>query len=207
MSHTNKDLLKIHERFCEKARAVVEKKNQDYGGGLDAYANFKGSQAFGVSPVIGILLRVQDKMMRIKTYADTGALLVKDESVEDAIIDIMNYMIIMAGYILDEKEQAQLKQARKDSEREAIVTEATNGHKKEVSLEEAYQKIREFISEEEKIQLRINAFGWSLVDSELKGKPIKILTIPEDSQYYKIADNDVGYGYIRLNDILYPSCT
>jgi hypothetical protein len=189
--------------MCTAARAIIEKKNQDYGGGLDAYANFRGASFFGVSPVTGIILRVSDKLMRLKTYQDTGALLVKDESVTDSLLDIINYMIIIHGYILDAKEQLELKEAKKESERESIVAMVTNGNVPHTTTkEEAYQMLRDAMSETDRIQMRVNAFGWTLVDSELKGKPIRILNMPDDSEYF-----GKTYKYNTVGDITYPSCT
>jgi len=92
-------LLDLHLELTNKANKLMQKKNSDYAYGNDPYANFRGSEMLGISPVMGILLRMQDKMMRIKTFDLTKNLLVKGESVEDSIIDIINYAVLIAGFI------------------------------------------------------------------------------------------------------------
>lgn len=98
--HTN-PLEKLDELYS-KAREIMSQKNHDYRGGSDdPYANFRGSTSLGIDPVIGILLRIQDKMMRIKTFSESGTLKAKGESVEDAFIDVINYIALIAGIIHD----------------------------------------------------------------------------------------------------------
>ena len=91
-------LIESHEKLCQKARSIMHAKNHDYRGGSgDPFANFRGSTSFGIDPIVGILLRMQDKMQRIKTFAEKGQLQVKGEGVEDAIVDLINYSVLMYG--------------------------------------------------------------------------------------------------------------
>ncbi len=53
------------------------------------------------------MLRVMDKFCRIKTFIESGTLAVKGEPVDDAILDIINYMVLLAGMI-EEKREAKL---------------------------------------------------------------------------------------------------
>jgi hypothetical protein len=91
--------------FCKDelhkaGRDIMIKKNHDYRGGSgDPYANFRGSTNLGIDPILGILLRVQDKIQRIRTFAVRGMLKVKGESVKDALIDTQNYMDLIWGLI------------------------------------------------------------------------------------------------------------
>lgn len=99
------------EDLCKKAKDIMTSKNHDYSGAeekgqpSDRFANFRGSVALGIHPVLGILLRMQDKTMRIKTFAEKGQLLVKGESVEDALVDIVNYCILAGGFVIEAKEE------------------------------------------------------------------------------------------------------
>jgi hypothetical protein len=43
-----------------------------------------------------------DKFQRIRAFVTTGTLAVKDESVQDAVRDVINYMILLAG-LIDER--------------------------------------------------------------------------------------------------------
>lgn len=98
------DLYELHAELCAKGFALMERKNNDYRSGTgDPFKNFRGASTFDVSPVRGILLRMQDKMCRIATFDEKGELLVKDEGVEDAIVDIINYAVLMAGLIREDK--------------------------------------------------------------------------------------------------------
>lgn len=82
------------------ARTIMEKKNHDYrGGNGDPYSNFRGSKLYDVDPIIGILLRQGDKQKRIETFVRRGTLKVAGESVDDALIDIINYCALIRGLI------------------------------------------------------------------------------------------------------------
>lgn len=102
---TREELFKMHEDTCAKALATMKKKNHDYAESSDPFQNFKGSTVFTIPPVVGVLLRVQDKMQRINTFARKGELAVKNESVDDAIEDVINYMILIKGLIEEEKNE------------------------------------------------------------------------------------------------------
>jgi len=78
-------------------------KNQDYAGGTaDCFGNFRAAKVLGTHPVIGLLMRCMDKFQRIRSFVSTGTLAVKSESVEDAIRDVINYMILLHGMIVEE---------------------------------------------------------------------------------------------------------
>jgi len=100
-------LLQIHEETCETARNIMRRKNSDYTGGseaTDALANFKASQSLNLHPATGLLLRVQDKIMRIRSFVADGELRVINESVEDACDDIVNYAILCKALLREEAE-------------------------------------------------------------------------------------------------------
>jgi hypothetical protein len=71
------------------ALELFSKKNKDYG---DAFAKFG---------VIGVLMRIEDKIQRSLTITKNGVNLVKDEGIRDTLIDLHNYaaMVLM---LLDE---------------------------------------------------------------------------------------------------------
>lgn len=102
---TVENLLKLHDYLTGKAKAIMEAKNHDYTSGSgDPFANFRGSTFFGIHPVVGMQLRQQDKMQRIKTFVEKGELRVKGESVLDAILDQINYLVLQYGYIMEQSE-------------------------------------------------------------------------------------------------------
>lgn len=103
---TRQELLDLHGTTCNKAFSVFDAKNHDYTAGSDdPFANFKASEVLGVPAEIGILVRCVDKFQRIRSFAVKGELKVKGESVDDAIEDVINYMVLLKGVIKDRCER------------------------------------------------------------------------------------------------------
>lgn len=65
------------------------KKNSDYG---DAFAKYG---------IVGVLMRIEDKLQRSVSITNNGVNLVKDERIRDTLIDLHNYSA-MALMLLDE---------------------------------------------------------------------------------------------------------
>jgi hypothetical protein len=109
------ELLRHHTELCEKAKAIMVNKNHDYTGnqGASPFANFERCEALGLcSTEIGVLVRVTDKVSRLSTFANCGKLKVENESYEDAILDIINYCILLSGIVkTKEKRKSQLNQS------------------------------------------------------------------------------------------------
>lgn len=88
--------------MCDEALNLMRRKNADYAGsgGENPFANFTRSEAMGLcSTEVGFLVRMTDKMSRLSSYVESGKLLVEDESVTDTLIDLINYSVLLAGYI------------------------------------------------------------------------------------------------------------
>ena len=108
---TTEKLLEYHLKLTTQAREIMKQKNHDYAGasGLDPFSNFKLSETLGIcSTEKSFLIRVMDKFKRLITFADAGKLEVKNESAQDACMDIINYMILLSAY-LDEKQKGENK--------------------------------------------------------------------------------------------------
>jgi hypothetical protein len=73
-----------------EALELFKKKNADYG---DAFAEYG---------VIGVLMRIEDKLKRSVSITKNGVTLVKDEKIRDTLIDLHNYAA-MAIMLLDEE--------------------------------------------------------------------------------------------------------
>lgn len=105
MDISTSELMDKHISICAEARALMASKNHDYTAASgDEFANFRGSTYLGIKPELGVLLRMQDKMMRVKTFVEKGELKVKVESVKDTLIDLINYTVILYGLTLEERE-------------------------------------------------------------------------------------------------------
>lgn len=88
LENTFKDCLKTAKR-----------KNADYSKATDPFANFKNVESLGICSVeVGILTRITDKMARISNLIKQEAQ-VKDESIQDTLMDLINYASILKSYI------------------------------------------------------------------------------------------------------------
>ncbi len=86
-SNTNRveEMANIQKEGLE----LFRKKNQDYG---DAFANYG---------VIGVLVRMGDKIARLQSITTKSISLINSESLRDTLIDLHNYSA-MAIMLLDE---------------------------------------------------------------------------------------------------------
>lgn len=82
-----------HEQMIKVQKEGLElfiKKNKDYG---DAFAKYG---------VIGVLMRIEDKIQRSMSITKNGVNLVEDENIRDTLIDLHNYAA-MGIMLLDDK--------------------------------------------------------------------------------------------------------
>ena len=105
---TREEYLKLHAEYCEKMKAISRNKNTDYTSGAaldDAFANLRQVEQLGIcSTEVGFLARMTDKMSRLNSFVKRGVLSVKDESIEDTLLDLANYSMLMAAYIKSKKQ-------------------------------------------------------------------------------------------------------
>jgi hypothetical protein len=95
-----KQLLEIHKRTTRSAFEIMELKNLDTNP--DALANFKRVETLGIVTLEqGILVRLCDRFAEIVNLTRWTTRDVSDESLEDAIIDIINYLIILRAAVRD----------------------------------------------------------------------------------------------------------
>ena len=86
-----------HYAICQKLNQVYKAKNHDYGDSFgDTYKKLG---------IISAVTRLSDKMNRIISLAVSHDAQVKDEKIEDTLLDMANYAImtlIELGYEVDE---------------------------------------------------------------------------------------------------------
>ena len=75
-----------------EALELFSKKNADYG---DAFAKFG---------IIGVLMRIEDKIQRSLSITNNGVNLINDEGIKDTLLDLHNYAA-MALMLLNEKKE------------------------------------------------------------------------------------------------------
>ncbi len=90
--------IKAIEKNFRDGLDLMIKKNSDYAGVKDSFVNFKRSELVGVPVERGILVRTMDKISRISNVLDAPPE-VKDETLEQTIIDVMNYFNLLLTYI------------------------------------------------------------------------------------------------------------
>jgi hypothetical protein len=73
---------------------TCKRKNHDYSDpeSADYYKNFRSCESFGVPAELGIMVRMSDKWSRICELSKKEAQ-VKDETVEDTLIDLSVYSL------------------------------------------------------------------------------------------------------------------
>ena len=84
------DRVEQLEKVQKEGLELFTVKNRDYG---DAFAKYG---------VIGVLMRIEDKIQRSMSITKNGVNLVKDEGIRDTLIDLHNYAA-MAIILMDEK--------------------------------------------------------------------------------------------------------
>jgi hypothetical protein len=88
----------------------MDLKNRDYAGrdGMEPFANFTRVESMGIcSTEQGFMVRLTDKMSRLSSIIESGKNHVKDESFEDTMVDVINYIVLLSAYRLDKRLKAQ----------------------------------------------------------------------------------------------------
>lgn len=99
------EFIELLEKNFRKGIDIVKKKNQDYAGQSDPFKNFRLVEHLGVCNVEeAILVRMADKFQRIANLLHQDSA-VKDETIEDTLIDLMNYANILLVYIQKERKE------------------------------------------------------------------------------------------------------
>ena len=93
------EFLSSLETTFKECLETARRKNADYSKVGDPFANFKNVEILGICSVeTGILTRMTDKMARISNLTKQEAQ-VKDESIKDTLMDLINYASILKSYI------------------------------------------------------------------------------------------------------------
>lgn len=101
MRLTNDEFFDQLENNFEEGLDLMRRKNADYAGTADPFRNFRGSEAIGLTPGLAIYVRMSDKMARTALLLTKPAD-VKDETITDTILDLMNYSNILLTWLQTE---------------------------------------------------------------------------------------------------------
>jgi hypothetical protein len=96
-SITNKERVSQMQSIQSEGLELFKRKNQDYG---DAFAKYG---------VVGVLVRMGDKIARAQSISTKSVSLVDTESLRDTLIDLHNYSA-MAIMLLDEDDLKKMAQ-------------------------------------------------------------------------------------------------
>ena len=86
-----------HPQFyelLEEMKRIHSKKNHDYAGTENPFKNFRISEDIGIPAWKGCLIRMSDKFSRICNFAKKEQYKVKDENIEDTLMDLAIYALI-----------------------------------------------------------------------------------------------------------------
>ena len=83
------DRVEQMKNIQKNALELFSKKNSDYG---DAFAKFG---------LIGVLVRIEDKIQRCISISKNGITMINDESIKDTLLDLHNYAA-MALMLMEE---------------------------------------------------------------------------------------------------------
>ena len=89
--NNNSTNIRVNQMKCiqNTALELFARKNADYG---DAFAKFG---------VIGVLMRIEDKIQRSLSITRNGINLVNDEGIKDTLLDLHNYAAMALMLIND----------------------------------------------------------------------------------------------------------
>lgn len=87
-------------RVQNEGRELFKRKNADYG---DAFAQYG---------VVGVMVRMGDKLQRLISVSRSGVSLVNNETLRDTLMDLHNYAA-MAILLMDEKDDTDEKEQDK----------------------------------------------------------------------------------------------
>lgn len=90
-------------KVLSEMASLHARKAADYGQGEDPLANLRAAAEFGLPAWLGVLVRMNDKMHRLKAFASKRTL--ANESVVDSLRDIACYAILAEILLQEEVEQ------------------------------------------------------------------------------------------------------
>ena len=99
-------MIPNYDAIIKKAKALCDDKNIDYAQVQEPFSNFEMVEALKIcNAQTGILVRISDKIARISNLLKrNGERAVNEEKVEDTMLDLINYSVILLSYYAYEQE-------------------------------------------------------------------------------------------------------
>jgi len=93
----------FHEAMTRRGRQICKEKSADYAKDSDVYHNFELGEYLGIGTTAqGFMFRLSDKLSRLSNLIEDTPQ-VKDETIVDTVVDAMNYLILLGGYLVTKK--------------------------------------------------------------------------------------------------------
>ncbi len=100
------EYLKDFKALTDRMYAITLAKNTDYTGDTaQPFKNFTMVETMGAATTEqGFFTRMMDKIMRFAGFLKNGTLAVKDEAIEDTLLDLANYCLLCICYMRSKRE-------------------------------------------------------------------------------------------------------
>lgn len=97
---TKQEYLAEFKAITEQMFEITKAKNSDYSHGDYPFRNFEMVEQMNIATTEqGFLTRMTDKMMRLSTFVQGAEMKVTDEKVDDTLMDLANYSILLMCYL------------------------------------------------------------------------------------------------------------
>ncbi len=108
--------LQDTQTMLDRCMSLLKSKSNDYAEGSDAFINFKtAAQIAGISPEQTLLTLLGMKISRLTQLIGKGKR-AKNESVEDTMLDIINYVVLLRGMMQEQENPPTMPPAAVSSE-------------------------------------------------------------------------------------------
>lgn len=99
------EYLAEFKKLTDEMYEITRAKNADYTGDADEpFKNFTMVATMGgATTEQGFFTRMTDKLMRFAGFLRNGTLQVKDEKLEDTLLDLANYCLLCICYLRSKK--------------------------------------------------------------------------------------------------------
>ena len=92
-------LFQFAQDFFHEAYEILQSKNDDYSQESNPVSNFEFiGKMVGISPAQAAFSRMMDKVARLQECLEKGTT-VKDETLRDTLMDLVNYSVLLAGIL------------------------------------------------------------------------------------------------------------
>lgn len=110
MKTSQEEYLAMFKSITDQMYEITKAKNSDYtGDASDAFKNFtqvENATEGKISTEEGFFTRITDKYMRFAGFIKNGSLKVADEKIEDTLLDMAVYCILLVCYRRAKKKEA-----------------------------------------------------------------------------------------------------